>query len=707
MAKYVLQIVEGPHAGKRQELSADLTIGRRAGCDLVLDQDEKLSGRHCEVVLEGGGVLLRDLDSTNGTRVDGKRVQELPIASGDRFQIGQSVILLVDSEAGDALVEAQTSIGIDAAVLARSRKRSPLALVSLLLLLVGGGAAWWFFLREDASVGPKRERKIVAIPGNLLPESLAQVESDEVSWLPAASGAGFTRASLAKSGKGALVAELGPGSAEVAERLFAVAMCPKPVDVARRTAFRASAQVRTDGRVRVGLRLVFFEKAPIVLPSVGSEEDGEESGDGAAANAERFTRVPLAVTGDALKELEPNSWTTLEVASKLPPDVAEVGIAIVAVLVDGATEDARVAVDEIALLDATSDAETCPGSSSEFAGTTLFAQAERALVRVRSGASVLLASMSALPATAAEGKAEGKSADPALSALAEALALPCPDVFAPSGLVVENGLAKLDVADARGRMVLHVPREAASSYRVRGGDAGKFEQHAGAGVHEACTGLLWGSGQQALLLEVDTATRLAVQSAGEMLLFILDTPRSATLRLDFQEQRLESMRLARAAEAARSEGRSAEALRTYRKIIQEKPFDEQAVRTARSARATMLGEAQNRLVELERDFDEARAFQYDGLFESLLARAAELDKTQDELKEAIAAFRQKVQGRLDAVRSARAERRSTTLTRLADALAASKQERLARVVRDFVKTRLPVSGGAGDGDEASDGGRDE
>ncbi|MCB9918506.1 MAG: FHA domain-containing protein [Planctomycetes bacterium] len=699
MAKYVLQIVEGPHAGTKQELRSDVTIGRRTGCELVLDQDEKLSGRHCQIVLEGDGVLLRDLDSTNGTRVDGKRIQELPIAHGDRFQIGLTVVQLVDLDQGDVSLESSQSIGIDAEVLARTGKRSPVALLVLLALLLGGGAAYWFFLRDTEQRGTKAERKVVAIPGNLLPQALAQLEGGDEEWLPGPVGDGFVRGAPAKSGKSALVADLAPATDDAAGRLFAVAMQPKPTDVARKVAVRAQAAVRTDGRARVGLRLVFFDKAQVPVRGVGEggEEDGEPVGETRGANA-RFTREPLFVFGSPLSAIEPGSWTTLETVCKVPAGCAEVGIAIVAALADGSSEEAQVAVDEIALLDA--DAEAA-GVASEFAGTTVFSIPESAGLRVRVGASVLLSGTSALPGR------DGSPSDSALTGLAEALPLPCCDVFETQSLVVENGLAKLQT-NGQGRLVLMVPRDVAASYRVRSGEgAGVFVQDSGPAQFENATALLWGVGQQTLMFETETPSKLVVRVDGDFARFVFDTTKSASLRLDFQEQRLEALRLMRTADAARSEGRIADALRVYRQILQEKPYDVQAVRDARTHRATLLTEAQNDLVALERDFDEARAFQYDGLFVRLLERADALDARQDELKDSIAAFRKKVESRLDAVRTERGRRRAEALGSLAAGLASAGQDRLARVVREFVSTRLPAAAatdGADNGD--SNGGRD-
>jgi pSer/pThr/pTyr-binding forkhead associated (FHA) protein len=54
-------------------LKPELTLGRRAGCDIRLDF-ENVSGKHCALQLINGIWSLRDLGSTNGTSVNGSRI---------------------------------------------------------------------------------------------------------------------------------------------------------------------------------------------------------------------------------------------------------------------------------------------------------------------------------------------------------------------------------------------------------------------------------------------------------------------------------------------------------------------------------------------------------------------------------------------------------------------------------------------------------
>jgi hypothetical protein len=72
-----------------------LTIGRATDNDLVLS-DSRVSRHHARLQGRRGTLVLTDLGSSNGTRVNGITVQEVVLGPGDRIQLGDS-ILVVDS----------------------------------------------------------------------------------------------------------------------------------------------------------------------------------------------------------------------------------------------------------------------------------------------------------------------------------------------------------------------------------------------------------------------------------------------------------------------------------------------------------------------------------------------------------------------------------------------------------------------------------
>lgn len=74
--------------GKRTVLSGDrVTIGRSRDCDLTLD-DPNVSRRHAELRREGAGWVVADLGSTNGVKVNGRRVDNHPLTAGDEIVLG-------------------------------------------------------------------------------------------------------------------------------------------------------------------------------------------------------------------------------------------------------------------------------------------------------------------------------------------------------------------------------------------------------------------------------------------------------------------------------------------------------------------------------------------------------------------------------------------------------------------------------------------
>lgn len=85
----VIEIMSGPLQGTKVEIDRDeLTLGRSEGNTLVLD-DPSISGRHCVIRREGGKLTLRDLDSTNGTRLNGKNVHEARLKPLDVILVGE------------------------------------------------------------------------------------------------------------------------------------------------------------------------------------------------------------------------------------------------------------------------------------------------------------------------------------------------------------------------------------------------------------------------------------------------------------------------------------------------------------------------------------------------------------------------------------------------------------------------------------------
>jgi hypothetical protein len=77
----------GKPLGELELAPGETTIGRRADNDIVLS-DRAVSGRHARIHLAQGQATVQDLDSTNGTLVNGRRISTHPLADGDMISIG-------------------------------------------------------------------------------------------------------------------------------------------------------------------------------------------------------------------------------------------------------------------------------------------------------------------------------------------------------------------------------------------------------------------------------------------------------------------------------------------------------------------------------------------------------------------------------------------------------------------------------------------
>ena len=89
-----LRVLSGPHAGRTFTFDQHNTflIGRSETAHLCLPEDRFFSRNHCILEIAPPRCYLRDLGSTNGTYVNGQKVQEAFLSSGDQIQGGQTVL---------------------------------------------------------------------------------------------------------------------------------------------------------------------------------------------------------------------------------------------------------------------------------------------------------------------------------------------------------------------------------------------------------------------------------------------------------------------------------------------------------------------------------------------------------------------------------------------------------------------------------------
>jgi pSer/pThr/pTyr-binding forkhead associated (FHA) protein len=86
---------------KEVQLTKDrTTLGRRPYNDIVID-NLAVSGEHAVLQMTGGEVFLEDLNSTNGTYINGKAIKKQQLQNGDSIEVGKYKIKFVGDNAND------------------------------------------------------------------------------------------------------------------------------------------------------------------------------------------------------------------------------------------------------------------------------------------------------------------------------------------------------------------------------------------------------------------------------------------------------------------------------------------------------------------------------------------------------------------------------------------------------------------------------
>lgn len=636
MTDYVLEILDGERAGEVISLGRErFTLGRRPGNDIVVN-DEKASGQHAEVVREGEGYVLRDLQSRNGTFLDGRKVTEVSLSPGDTFLVGLTKLRF--RRAGDpaaAVAAGGDDPGlqvhqVDQARLQRSRGGGGVVgMLAALLVLAGAGA--WVWLQYGGGRDPEQPRggpaRPKAIAGNLLAVDVASVDAD-AAWDLAAGGVSFGVGGPAKSGSNALNVTRGDGVA------CAVARLREPLKVLAEESLQVQAQIRTEAGATVGLRLKF-----------------SASGDEAAG-------MLASVAPRAAED-----WEQLDGVFAVPPGMDRVQLEVVALL---PSAQSAASVDDLAIV--------------KGGGASVVQLAARNGVRLRgTGSALTLVGAS----------------DPIVQALRPIVTPGTPlsalDAAARVTLADGGGDVRATVQDDRfvltpagAGIALEFP--AADGLLARQGDApfGSVPVEFEAPVSE----LLIGSGPTRALLTF--AAGVTVKGAPAARGYRLTVPGVAEIGVvvGFEEQRSAARERVREARADLLAGRYAAALDRLREVLERYPHDDGLAGEAQQLRAEIDQGLRGKLDRLEQDLDTAQFFMarsglervlgdLDALVaaygEANIARPELLTKVRSEAGKAIAALDAQV-----------VESRAEGLRRLADAFGSSGHTELQKLIQDYL-----------------------
>jgi predicted Zn finger-like uncharacterized protein len=103
--RYSLAVILGANAGQIYTVTKPRTVlGRGTESDVQL-QDSEVSRKHAMLEIRGDEATVVDLGSTNGTYVDGVRVQKAPIYSNQEFSLGTTTLMFIVTDMHDASLE--------------------------------------------------------------------------------------------------------------------------------------------------------------------------------------------------------------------------------------------------------------------------------------------------------------------------------------------------------------------------------------------------------------------------------------------------------------------------------------------------------------------------------------------------------------------------------------------------------------------------
>jgi pSer/pThr/pTyr-binding forkhead associated (FHA) protein len=98
MTEITLRVLDGADRGRVfEQLSTPVTIGREEGNVIQLN-DERVSRFHVKIQADQDKIVLTDLESTNGTKVNGEDIQLRILRFGDMVSLGRSVLLFGSRE---------------------------------------------------------------------------------------------------------------------------------------------------------------------------------------------------------------------------------------------------------------------------------------------------------------------------------------------------------------------------------------------------------------------------------------------------------------------------------------------------------------------------------------------------------------------------------------------------------------------------------
>jgi hypothetical protein len=673
--RYALRFENGERRGETIPITGSgISVGRKPG-NAIQVLDASVSGRHAELVVDAGGVLLRDLGSTNGTRVGAERISEQRLAHADQVLFGNVRMVFLDTEVGDApgpasppaevagLAGTAQDAGeavrtVSAERVAKSGKRSLVGGIVLVLAVGAAVGGWFWFNSGGGQRGPTHTVKAVqAVEGNLLADGYS-FEGDAGSWTSDEAGpvAFNSEPSARRSGANGLEASLNAGE-------WALSRSPA-VSVSRGHLLAASAWLHVSGAADATLGLQFESSAGAAAPTIAWSKPLASGGE----FEQLEVRAPVPTIYDQARVVVRARAS----GQASPPDASGSGGRQNTVDIDDASLVASAAAD-------------APPTLDEFQLFALGAPPTAAVLHkidreLISDLTVLQGGVG-LDARALELSVEPRE---------NGFALGCGKGAGRTlALRVETAL----VVGGEGTQ---------ATGRVATIGNGGYRTHSIEFTREAVTSLILGSGKDQVALVFTAPANLhglpeaePGKPGGFQIEAALGDGEQVLMQLVFRSERDAAQDLARSAREAEKEGKLGAALAAWADLRDKYPFESNLLAEADAARGRLTALGLTEMRDLRQRADRARFLRLVDIFRRCKS-AAELTAAKfqgSEVETEARALIDSIQGDLSQLEADLDRAEVARLKGMVSALETQKSPKLAQLVRDYLSERYGQSAG--------------
>ena len=608
-ARFRFRFENGPREKEWIPLAEGLCSIGRLPKNTVQIADASVSGKHAELHVTAEGVTLSDLGSTNGTSVEGERIETLLLGHGDQIQFGKVRASFHDTQVGGepagegsssvtsgapsaprALGAMQSSAGDDTIaleepdskpierpegagslapsaaapmssriseeVLARSGSGSKLGLVLMLVLILGGGGfAAWMYFRPGPDADGVQLAELKALPGNLLEDY--SFEADGL-WDAAESApqAFYVDRSFALSGR------YGLGVLLKGDEWALAASAPLRVSGGMSLRLAGSSSASQTALARLGIELIQSEPgAPSVL-AWASPQTGAD-------------------------------FTESELVFRVPAGIQSARVLLAA---KGRAGEAEVAFDDVSLV----PHEGSVGEPLRYEEYELSVLGQGGSTAILSRSGNLLFTGISTTNWGFEGLHDsgGSGWEPKAMESGFELRLAHPAAAGTRCELRANGPGPLSAGSD------------ASPYIASMGEGG-YRSHALGFKRENASHLLAGTGTNLMRFSTGQLSTLsALNREGQPILIVqLAGAEGLEIQLGFDRERVRAEALALRARSAAADQQSGACLAAWTELLNEVPIDAQLIAEAEAASARILSEGHARIEELEGDLEAADFFQ--------------------------------------------------------------------------------------------------